>query len=123
MQIKHEPTRPSPTFQVHCGNPSVRCYCVTMDLKSKRLIYLKAVLFGIIGLTAGAIIIIQAPMITTVVALLLCIWAFCRLYYFAFYVIEKYVDGDYRYAGLTSFVRYMLKKKQGKGSAGTATKD
>ncbi|MEM6472765.1 MAG: hypothetical protein AAF802_24600 [Planctomycetota bacterium] len=40
--------------------------------------------------------------------LALTIWAFCRSYYFAFYVIEKYVDADYRFAGLIDFARYAL---------------
>ena len=36
------------------------------------------------------------------------IWSFCRFYYFAFYVIEKYVDSSYRFAGLSSVVRYLI---------------
>jgi hypothetical protein len=28
-----------------------------------------------------------------------------------FYVIERYVDSSYRFAGITSFVRYLLRKK------------
>ena len=37
------------------------------------------------------------------------IWAFCRAYYFAFYVIELYVDPGQRFAGLGSFVRHALR--------------
>ena len=33
-------------------------------------------------------------------------WGFCRAYYFAFYVIEKYVDRRFRFSGLGSFVKY-----------------
>ena len=36
--------------------------------------------------------------------LALTIWAFCRAYYFAFYVIEHYVDPGFKYAGLWDFV-------------------
>ena len=43
--------------------------------------------------------------------LALCIWGFCRAYYFAFYVIQYYIDPTYRFAGLISFVRYALNKK------------
>ena len=25
------------------------------------------------------------------------IWSYCRVYYFMFYVIEKYIDGDYKF--------------------------
>ena len=38
------------------------------------------------------------------------VWCFCRAYYFAFYVIEHYVDENYKFAGLWSFVKYLLKK-------------
>lgn len=40
------------------------------------------------------------------------IWAFCRAYYFAFYVIEHYVDPHYRFAGLVDFLYYALLGKQ-----------
>jgi hypothetical protein len=43
------------------------------------------------------------------------VWAFCRAYYFAFYVIEHYVDAGQPFAGLGAFVRYAL---CGKGDAG-----
>ncbi len=38
------------------------------------------------------------------------VWAFCRAYYFAFYVIEHHVDPGYRFSGLISFVAYALRK-------------
>jgi len=40
------------------------------------------------------------------------VWCFARSYYFAFYVIERYVDPGYRFAGLGSFVRYLLRRRQ-----------
>jgi len=40
--------------------------------------------------------------------LLVAVWSFCRAYYFAFYVIEHYVDPSYKFAGLTSFAMYLL---------------
>jgi len=40
------------------------------------------------------------------------VWCFARFYYFAFYVIEHYVDGDYKFNGLGSFARYMLSKEK-----------
>jgi hypothetical protein len=47
----------------------------------------------------------------TAVLLALAIWGFCRFYYFAFYVIEKYVDPSYKFAGLISFVRYFFRRR------------
>jgi hypothetical protein len=41
----------------------------------------------------------------------LAIWAFCRFYYFMFYVIEKYVDERYKFSGIGNFIVYLLKRK------------
>jgi hypothetical protein len=41
----------------------------------------------------------------------LAVWAFSRFYYFAFYVIEHYVDPGYKFAGLGSFVVYLFRKR------------
>lgn len=81
------------------------------DLKNPALIYAKGFLFLCCGILAAALLVLERP--TLKVALLLClaIWCFARFYYFAFYVIEHYVDGNYRFAGLGSFVRYMLTRK------------
>jgi len=45
--------------------------------------------------------------------LAMALWSFCRFYYFAFYVIEHYVDPGWRFSGLWSFFLYLL-RKQGK---------
>jgi hypothetical protein len=50
--------------------------------------------------------------LATAVYLALMIWAFARAYYFAFYVVEKYIDDSYRFSGLTSFVRHLLACKK-----------
>ena len=42
----------------------------------------------------------------------LAVWAFCRAYYFAFYVIEHYVDGAYRFVGLWDFARYVMGRRR-----------
>ena len=82
------------------------------DLTNPKLIYLKAALFFILGLTSAVIIVAEHPTIRTIVLLLLAIWAFARCYYFAFYVIEKYVDPGYRFAGLSSFFAWVLRKRR-----------
>src|SRR6266581_2985989 len=81
------------------------------DLKSAKLMYLKAVLFLIAGTTAAAGILVESPSLRTAFLLGLAIWSFCRLYYFAFYVIEKYIDPSYRFAGLSSFLLYLLRER------------
>jgi hypothetical protein len=48
------------------------------------------------------------------IALLLAIavWCFARAYYFAFYVVEHYIDPGYKFAGLIDFLRYLMRKKR-----------
>ena len=61
-----------------------------------------------IGATAGLLILLEAASLKIGLLLSICVWAFCRFYYFAFYVIEHYVDDQYRFAGLIDFARYMI---------------
>jgi len=84
---------------------------MTGDLKSARLIVLKGVLFLLIGAAALALLIAETLSVKVTLLALTAIWAFCRLYYFMFYVIEKYVDGQYRYSGVTSFIVYLIKRR------------
>ena len=81
------------------------------DLKSAAAIKIKGILFLLIGLITSALIVLENPTLKTATFLALAIWSFCRFYYFVFYVIEHYVDSNYRFAGLTSFFVYLLKKK------------
>lgn len=43
--------------------------------------------------------------------LVIAVWSFCRFYYFAFYVLERYVDPGYKFSGLLSVLQYILRKK------------
>jgi hypothetical protein len=81
------------------------------DLKNKKVIYLKGLLFLIGGLLATGLLIVECPTFKAAALLFIAIWCFARAYYFAFYVIEHYVDGRYKFAGLGSFLRYLLTKK------------
>lgn len=81
------------------------------DLTDPRAMYLKARLFVLIGLTASAIVLVEHPSVRVALLLAVMIWAFCRAYYFAFYVIEHYVDRSYRFAGLIDFGRYVLRRR------------
>ena len=81
------------------------------DLKSKTAIYLKAILFLVIGVTAFVLLLAQNYNVQTTLLLALVIWSFCRAYYFAFYVIEHYVDPGFRFAGLFAFAKYLIKRR------------
>lgn len=82
-----------------------------VDLTNPTLIYLKGFLFLAIGVTAAALLLIEVANFRAAALLAVTIWGFCRFYYFAFYVIEHYVDPSYRFAGLWSFVKYLMRKR------------
>ena len=81
------------------------------DIQNHRLLWLKFGLFVALGVLASSIALILFPSFQLAVLLAIAVWAFCRAYYFAFYVIERYVDPSYRFAGLGSFIRYALRNR------------
>lgn len=81
---------------------------------SRPWILLKAALFVVIGVVTGGLILWDSPSWRTLLLLAALVWACCRAYYFAFYVIEKYLDPSFRFAGLTSAIRYLLTGRGGR---------
>ncbi len=81
------------------------------DLTDPRWIKFKGILFLFVGILAVALLVIDHPTLKDAALLAIAIWCFCRFYYFAFYVIEHYVDRDYRFSGLWSFVCYLVKQR------------
>lgn len=81
------------------------------ELRDAGWIKLKAALFLVIGLGSAALLLRESPSLKSGFLIVVAIWAFCRLYYFAFYVIEHYLDGSYRFSGLISCLRYLLLKR------------
>ncbi|MCE0482862.1 MAG: hypothetical protein LV479_01335 [Methylacidiphilales bacterium] len=75
-------------------------------------IWVKAALFLLIGLISSALILFRLADWRMAALLVLAIWSFCRLYYFAFYVIEKYIAPSFRFSGLGSVLRYLWRKNQ-----------
>jgi len=82
------------------------------DLTSAAWIKMKGLLFLLIGTAATFLIFLDNPTWKTAILLALAIWGFCRFYYFAFYVIEKYVDPGYKFSGLISFARYLFQRRK-----------
>lgn len=76
------------------------------DITDRRLLWLKFGLFLLLGTMAVALSLVLFPDVRLAGLMGLAIWAFCRAYYFAFYVIEHYVDPKHRFAGLGDFVKY-----------------
>jgi hypothetical protein len=83
------------------------------DLTDPRWIKLKGILFLIVGILSSALLLAEHLELKTALLLGIAIWCFCRFYYFAFYVIEHYVDPGYRFSGLWSFARYLLTRRRG----------
>jgi hypothetical protein len=82
------------------------------DIQNPRILWLKFALFLAVGLLSVAIVLLLYPSLRLAALLALAIWAFCRAYYFAFYVIEHYADPTFRYAGITSFIRYAWRRRR-----------
>ena len=82
------------------------------DLTDPRLIKLKGLLFLFVGLLSAALILVESPNLRTAALLTIALWSFCRFYYFAFYVIQHYVDPQFRFAGLWDFARYLCRRSK-----------
>jgi hypothetical protein len=80
------------------------------EIKNSKLIIAKGFLFLLLGTLAGALIVLETGSVKISLLLAITIWAFCRCYYFAFYVIEKYVDAKFRFTGLINFLAYLKNK-------------
>jgi len=81
------------------------------DITNPKLLWTKGILFLVLALGASALLLIEAASVKVAALLAVAIWAFCRSYYFAFYVIERYVDPGYKFAGLVSLVLYVVRRR------------
>jgi hypothetical protein len=79
---------------------------LTADLKSPALIHLKGALFVVIGLLSAFLLVLQVPTVRTAALLALCVWAFCRFYYYLFHVLERYL-GRRRFTGVLGALRFL----------------
>jgi hypothetical protein len=85
------------------------------DLTSKTAICVKGALFLLLGSLAAALLLWESPSWRTAALLALTVWAFCRLYYFLFYVLEKHVDPSLKYAGLVCLAARAWQKREHAG--------
>jgi hypothetical protein len=81
------------------------------DIQNPRVLWFKGSLFVLLGLMAVGTALLLFPSWQLALLFALAIWAFCRAYYFAFYVIEHYIDPSFRFAGLLSVLQYSWQKK------------
>ena len=88
------------------------------NLTSARWIKAKGILFLLLGLLSATLLFFEHPTLKMGSLMVIAVWSFCRFYYFAFYVIEHYVDPTYRFSGLLSFAFYLIQKKRSNGHTG-----
>ncbi len=81
------------------------------DLKSPKLIVAKGFLFLGTGLLAAGTLLLLHPDLRAAALLAIAVWCFARFYYFAFYVLQRYVDPTYKFAGLASLVVHLVKHR------------
>lgn len=84
------------------------------DIRDRRVLYFKGYLFLVTGLLAGGLLLADAPSWRVAILLAVCVWSFCRFYYFAFYVIDHYIEPGSRYAGLWDFTKKQLRGSRAK---------
>src|SRR5574340_1168080 len=82
------------------------------DIQNPRLLYVKGVLFLLGGIMASKLILLECPTLKVALLLGLAVWCFARAYYFAFYVIERYIDPSYRFSGLWSCASYVFRHRR-----------
>lgn len=97
-----------------CYNSHGVCAENMKDLANPFWIKAKGVLFLFLGLLAATLLLLERPTLRVAVLLLLVVWSFCRFYYFAFYVLERYVDPAYRFSGLLSLAGYLMRNTRRK---------
>ncbi len=82
------------------------------DLTNPNWIKIKGLLFLIVGILSSVLLLLEQPTLRVSLLLAISIWCCCRFYYFAFYVLEHYVDPSYRFSGLWSAARYLWSKRR-----------
>jgi len=81
------------------------------NLTDIRWVKLKGLLFLFLGMVSAVFLFFEHPTLWAAALIVVTVWSFCRFYYFAFYVIEHYVDPSYRFSGLLSFALYIIQKR------------
>ncbi len=75
-------------------------------------IFVKGALFAVILAMSTALIILESRMLMRTLLAPVVIWSSARLYYFMFYVIERYIEPNYKFAGIYSCIQYFWRQRQ-----------
>ncbi len=82
------------------------------DLKSPAALISKGGLFLLLGLVAGGLLLWEIFSLQRLALFAIALWAFCRFYYFLFYVLEHYAGRGRPYAGIFDAVKWILSRKR-----------
>ena len=83
------------------------------DLESKTALYCKALLLVVVLLLSGFVNLSEPGLTLRALSLTIVVWSSARIYYFMFYVIENYVDSNFKFSSIYSFVIYVVEKNNG----------
>lgn len=75
------------------------------DLTDTRWVVAKGLLFFVIVLVSAGLLVVEDERLVRVGLVALCVWSSARAYYFLFYVLERYVGVEGRYAGVIDLLR------------------
>ena len=78
------------------------------DLTDPRWMYFKAILLLLGGLMSAGIVWLDTRTFRTAGLLCVAVWCFARAYYFAFYVIQRYVDPRFKFSGLGALLLHLI---------------
>jgi hypothetical protein len=82
------------------------------NLTSPEWIIAKGLAFLLLGLLAAGVLLLEIRTLKAGILLVIAMWSFCRFYYFAFYVIEHYVDPTFKFSSLLSLGHYLCSRKR-----------
>lgn len=82
------------------------------DLKDKRWIVAKGLLFGLLAVLAGGLqLAADFPLWQEALLLVICVWASCRFYYFLFHCLHAYVDPALASAGVLDLLMALWRRR------------
>ena len=82
------------------------------DIRSKALLHAKGWLFLLVGVLAATALLLESPTVRTASLLIIATWAFCRFYYYLFYVLENYAGRDRKFAGIFDAITYLFTRSK-----------
>lgn len=72
--------------------------------------FVKAALFVLLAALAATALLLQRPSWSTAACLTALIWASARAYYFAFHVVQHWIDPHFRFRGLVDFLLWCRRR-------------